>query len=109
MGLSDRDYARSTPSGSGGSGRAGRNRAGVGSVRVLSVNTWLIIVNVAVFLLSQYVLVNYQDKPPQRVSTLVSAGTFYKPEATPDQIKRGQVDETTWVQVPGMTGFIARP
>ena len=41
MGIYDRDYARGGP----------RSRSGLGSMRMWSVNTWIIIINVAVFVI----------------------------------------------------------
>lgn len=45
MGISDRDYARA-----GGGGASG-TRLGAGSLRLLSFNGWIILINVAVFVL----------------------------------------------------------
>lgn len=46
MGIYDRDYVRVGP----------RSSSGLGSVRMVSVNTWLIVINVAIFLLNNVVL-----------------------------------------------------
>lgn len=48
MGIADRDYYGV---GSGRGGMRGGGRAGIGSFRFVSANTWLIIINTAVFLL----------------------------------------------------------
>lgn len=49
MGISDRDYARNPRRMPGP--RAGRLHLGVGSLRLLSFNAWIIIINVAVFVI----------------------------------------------------------
>lgn len=61
-----------------------RSPTGLGSVRVLSVNTWLIIINIAVFVLNNVVL-------SQRAWP-VGAGTYYSSSASPEQIARAKVD-----------------
>ncbi len=103
MGLSDRDYARATPS-------APRPRAGVGRMRVLSVNTWIIIVNIAVFLVGA-ALVHYdaQTKRTEPVTMKIGAGTFYRPDATPDQKKNAKVDYTHTLALPDMPGYLGYP
>ncbi|GJM18786.1 MAG: rhomboid family intramembrane serine protease [Phycisphaeraceae bacterium] len=48
MGLADRDYVRNEPR---PRGMAPTQGGGIGRLRMLSVNTWLIIINIAVFLI----------------------------------------------------------
>jgi membrane associated rhomboid family serine protease len=63
MGIADRDYYRDRGRRSGGMGRAGRGGGGgVGRLSGWSVNTWLIAVNVAIYLVQgalQSNVVNY--------------------------------------------------
>lgn len=73
MALSDRDYARSAP--------ANRPRAGAGSLRFVSFNTWLIIINVAVFILGGVL-----NAPPFLRPRWFSPE--YLPTTTADQIAR---------------------
>jgi membrane associated rhomboid family serine protease len=56
MGLADRDYLREPRDGSPGVGRRRPLGAGAGysGLRALSFNTWLIIVNIAIFLLTTW-------------------------------------------------------
>lgn len=79
MGLADRDYARSSPRTHGDFGR-------VGGVHFISVNTWLIIINVAVFILANLILA----QTPMRISY----GTGYFPNVTEAQRERGVVDRS---------------
>jgi membrane associated rhomboid family serine protease len=53
MGVYDREYIRREPSGRGGGG-GGVPGVGFSGMRMLSVNTWLIIINVAVYLLDGF-------------------------------------------------------
>lgn len=73
MALSDRDYARSSP--------PPRSRGSVGSLRFVSFNTWLIIINVAVFVLG-----GLMNAPPFLRPQWFSPE--YLPGTTPDQIAR---------------------
>jgi membrane associated rhomboid family serine protease len=75
MGISDRNYVRFGP----------RANSGLGNLRVISFNTWLIIANVLVFVLNNWVL----SSPHFLVTT--SMGSAYIAKATPDQISRGVV------------------
>jgi membrane associated rhomboid family serine protease len=103
MGLSDRDYARATPPSPG-------KRAGVGRMRVLSVNTWIIIVNIAVFLVGA-ALVKYdpQTKRTEPVLWKVGAGTFYRPDATAEQKKNSKTDYKFTLALPDMPGYLGHP
>jgi len=51
MGIEDRSYYRDRPPPSGGGFTVGTKPRGMGSIGAWSVNTWIIVVNVAVFLL----------------------------------------------------------
>jgi membrane associated rhomboid family serine protease len=64
MGIYDRDYIRSSP------------RGGFGSFSMMTVTTWLIIINVAVFLLDQMLGGNQFHVGP-----LTALGCFAMPEA----------------------------
>jgi membrane associated rhomboid family serine protease len=104
MGLSDRDYARPQPP------AASRSRGGIGRMRVLSVNTWIIIVNIVVHLVGMS-LVQY-DRNTRRaepVTWQLGAGSFYSPDATKEQKKRAIVDTTRSVQLPEMPGYLGHP
>ncbi len=103
MGIADRDYARANPT-------APRSRAGIGRMRVLSVNTWIIIVNIAVYLVGAS-LVHYDSKTrrTEPVTWKLGAGTFYRSEATADQKKNGRVDYTRVLSLPEMPGYLGHP
>jgi membrane associated rhomboid family serine protease len=77
MGTSDRQYVRVGP----------RANSGLGNLRVISFNTWLIILNVAVFVLNNLVL----SAPSLQVHT--SMGQAYAPSATSEQIRRAVVQD----------------
>ncbi len=79
MGISDRDYTRARID------PRSRSRR-VGTLGVVSVNTWLIIINVAVFIVANLLLGNVTFK--------TSAGAFTRTNATPQQLARQQVDRT---------------
>ena len=106
MGISDRDYARATPPNSP------QRRAGVGRMRVLSVNTWIIIINVVVFVLGM-ALVKYdpQTRRTEPILWQVSAGIFYTPEAAEDkeQQKRSIVDRSRVLPISEMPGYFRYP
>ena len=51
MGISDRDYARSSNASGASGGSAGPARLGVDSLRLMSFTSWIIVINVAVFIL----------------------------------------------------------
>lgn len=83
MGISDRDYARA---GAGANGRIPHTRLGVDSLRLLSFTAWVIVINVAIFMLcfalrgnSIPVYMNTElinDRPPGR---LVIQDQIYPP------------------------------
>lgn len=84
MGLYDRDYLRDDRPGS-----AGPHRARVGRMRPWSFNTWLIVVNIVVFLLG--VLVLHGGKLSRPVET---GYRIVLPDATPAMVERAVVDRS---------------
>jgi membrane associated rhomboid family serine protease len=78
MGLSDRDYIRIGP----------RASSGLGNLRVISFNTWLIILNVAVFVLNNMAL----SAPDRRIR--VELGREYLVGVTQQQREREVVLDT---------------
>ena len=74
MGIADRDYIQDSPR---GGWRGGGGGTGLGKLNGLSVNTWLIIINVAVFLVFNVVLGN--------VRTDVTYGRELASDITPAQ------------------------
>jgi membrane associated rhomboid family serine protease len=85
MGIADRDYARPT----GSRGVAGQP-ARVGRVSPLSVNTWLVIVNVVVFIIGNLVLGN--------VGWPVSTGRIANRDVGSAELRSGV--EATWITRP---------
>lgn len=106
MGIYDRDYIHegrpASPSmGRGGGVGGGGGGGGWGVVsdyaRLRPFNFWLIVINVAVFLLTHMFMAN--------VTTTVPYGVRIADRATPDQVERAQVEEgraTPDPQHPGM-------
>ncbi len=87
MGITDRDYIRSKP-----------RPAGVGSVRVVSVNTWIIIINVAVFVLNNFVFQGvYWDVAQQR-QYLPGVGSSLIERAEPDKSQMRPRADGTFVR-----------
>lgn len=87
MGISDRDYIRTKA-----------RPAGVGSVRVVSVNTWLIIINVAVFVLNNFVFQGvYWDVTQQR-RYLPGVGAALVEHAKPDTSRMRPRSDGTFVR-----------
>src|SRR5207249_1317447 len=78
-----------------------RDRPGVGRMRVWSVNTWIIVINVAVYVFGNILLggVQYQT----------SAGTVSFNDATPEQLKRGRLDRNITYDVPQAPGLKFHP
>lgn len=72
MGLDDRDYARFGP----------RSPSGLGNVRVVSVNTWLIVINIAVFILNNVLF--------HAVQVPVNTQRGFLPDVTAEQVNRAQ-------------------
>lgn len=95
MGIYDRDYAR-TP-------KPQLLRGGRGRFRLVSVNTWLIVINVAVFALG---LVLQQT---QLANIKVSAGSITFNGTRPEQIARSIVDKTRQEPIPGSPQFRYHP
>lgn len=93
MALADRDYARSTP--------AARSSHATGRLRMLSVTGWLIIINVAVFLLNNIVLGGVLHR--------VEAGTLWRAEATPAQKARARIDRSITKSPSDMPGYFYHP
>jgi membrane associated rhomboid family serine protease len=88
MGIYDRDYYRVGP----------RSGSGLGRLRFVSFNTWLIIVNVGVYLLGNVLL--------NRAVMLVDAGNEYVQGVTPEQVKAGVEDRSGVVQIrPGVGAY----
>ncbi|MCC6321555.1 MAG: rhomboid family intramembrane serine protease [Phycisphaerales bacterium] len=61
-----------------------RPRAGLGRLGLVSINTWLIVVNIVVFVLNNVVLSQH--------AWPVHAGTYFSPGASPEQIARARID-----------------
>lgn len=74
MGIYDRDYARVGP----------RSSTGLGNLRALSFNTWLIIANVAVFVLANILVAN--------TYTAVRHGRVYDEGVRPIQTRDARAD-----------------
>ncbi len=77
MANTDRNYVRFGP----------RASSGLGNLRVISFNTWLILINVVVFLSNNWVL----NTPDLLVHT--SMGRAYVPNVRQDQIARSVVQD----------------
>lgn len=130
MGIADRDYTRANPPprgrpampalrgrGIGGGGIGGMG--GRGRLSMLSMNTWLIIINVAVFVVGsvifQAVLQNVQPNSPNsaRIVGLLtsrqSAGLVFLPETTPEQQRAGVTDRSVSRSLPNTPGFLFHP
>jgi membrane associated rhomboid family serine protease len=86
MGIADRDYAR--PAGSRG---VADPRARVGRVSPLSVNTWLVIINIAVFVVGHYLI-------PPHLGWQVTTGKFPHPKVDSAALRDGLV--ATWITRP---------
>ncbi len=76
MGIYDREYIRAGP----------RSRSGLGSLRFVSFNTWLIITNVAVFLLNNGLLASFRVWP--------EGGQRVVEGVTSDQVRQAVVDRS---------------
>ncbi len=108
MGLQDRDYMRpGGGSGSGGFGGGGLytgkrvnvgpwSSMGLGNLRVISFNTWLIIINVAVFLVMAFT-------PGLRSE--IAYGQYALHGFTPQDLKQGFVDTSRWVPLSADLGM----
>lgn len=75
MGIYDRDYVRVGP----------KSLAGLGAIRIRSFNTWLIIINVAVFVIDALLVAG------ANVTVRVDQGVRYYDTATREQISRSRV------------------
>lgn len=90
MGLYDRDYVRADHAG------PRRHRAHLGSLRLVSFNTWLIVINVAVFVLGAFVL-----NGPRFVSWVPVEDRFIA--GTPTAVVgRATLDGTRTLTIPGL-------
>lgn len=87
MGIADRDYVRSKP-----------RPAGVGSVRVVSVNTWLIVINVAVFVLNNFVFQGVPWDVPQQRQYLPGVSSTLIERAEPDRSRMRPQPDGTFVR-----------
>jgi len=101
MSLQDRDYIRSQPSPSPGLGR----------LRMLSFNTWIIIINVAVYLVSNLMLsdsgwIKNLVAPNRSVDVRVDLGRAYRNDIplSKDDIARGVVDPSVRIPLPDLPG-----
>lgn len=94
MGLSDRDYARPIPPPKLGG-------QGVGRMRMISVNTWLIIVNVIVFVLANVIFGGTLYK--------TTAGRFIDTAAPKQAVERAQVDRSLALSYPYEPGYFYHP
>lgn len=97
MGIADRDYARQPPSRTGRHGAAPR----VGRMRAMSVNTWIIVVNVVVFLIGNVLLANVQVK--------TSAGEFIVEGVSPSELKGRKVDPNVTLPFPTVPNLFYHP
>lgn len=106
MGLADRDYARSSPAQRGRGPGAGRG-GGLGGIwsrhnfGMMSMNTWLIVINVAVFCIGSVLFPN--------VLTKQTAGRVFVADVTPEQQQRGEVVGTISRPLPNAPGFMYHP
>lgn len=73
-------------------------------MRMLSVNTWLIIINVAVWLVGAFALPLLEREP-----TWVGAGRVIDTRATPDEIARAKPDTKVRVPIPQTPGYYGHP
>lgn len=89
MGLADRDYIRSPAP----------RRAG--SLPLISVNTWLIIINVAVFIVGNVLLAG--------VVTKIRAGDAFYQGVTAQQMRSAVVDHSVTVPAPDLPGVFYNP
>jgi membrane associated rhomboid family serine protease len=80
-----------------------RSSSGLGNLRFVSFNTWLIVINVVVFILNNWVL----SAPGLQVR--VSFGDEYVPGVTKEQIARGQVLTTKTGTHPTVPGWLSHP
>jgi membrane associated rhomboid family serine protease len=92
MGISERQHIRVGP----------RSSSGLGNLRVISFNTWLIIVNVVVFLLNNHLL------NTQALLVPTSMGQEYAANVTPDMQRRGVVQDTVGPH-PTLPGWFYKP
>lgn len=136
MGIADRDYTRANPAprgrpatpalrgrglggGRGNLGGSGGGMLGRGRFGMLSMNTWLIIINVAVFVLGGVlfpaILQSVSPNSPggARITSLLtsrqSAGRIFLPETTPEQQRSGVVDWSVSRSLPVTPGFLFHP
>jgi membrane associated rhomboid family serine protease len=92
MATSNRNYIRVGP----------RASSGLGNLRVISFNTWLIILNVAVFLVNNHLLNTTALLVP------TSMGQEFDPSTTAAQQKRGKVIDTVGPH-PTIPGWYFKP
>lgn len=94
MGISDRDYIRVGP----------RSRSGMGNLRLISFNTWLIVINVAVFVLNNVVLTSPQAR--------VDYGPVWRSDIpVTNAVKDRAVPDKSGLRrpYPGLPGALAHP
>lgn len=104
MGIADRDYARASSPGSrsgpSGPGRFSGSRS-VGHLGLVSVNTWLIVINIAVFIVGNVLLGS--------VTVVQSAGTLRLNGVTDQQWSRRVVDKQLSRVSPDWQGMFYHP
>jgi membrane associated rhomboid family serine protease len=95
-----------------------RSGGRIGSLRLVSVNTWLIVVNVAVFVLGHVIFASLiasdrKDGKPGSVTNVliqhVSAGRAFRSDATPEQQARGVVDRSITRAIDGSPNILYHP
>lgn len=109
MGLADRDYARVPAAPRGRSAGSGAGARGGGlrglwsrhNFGMMSMNTWLIIINVAIFVLGSVLM--------PTIETRQTAGLVYVADATPEQQHRGQINREISRPLPNAPGFMYHP
>lgn len=101
MSFHDRDYARSRP----------LPTHGLGKLRMLSFNTWIIIINVAVYLVSNQMLsdtgfIKNLVAPNTPIDVRVDFGKVYRADVkvTQEDIAKGVVDPNIRVPLPELPG-----
>jgi membrane associated rhomboid family serine protease len=91
MGIHDRDYLRVGQ----------RSTSGLGNLRLVGVNTWLIVINVAVFLIANVALGN-------RIVRL-DAGRLVRDGTSAAQISQAVVMRDVQQALPNMPGYFGQP
>lgn len=114
MGLADRDYARNSPSSHASPALSRRRSRGFG---LLTVNTWLIVINVAIFvlghvlvpLMQQAALKSGKPSVAELLMARVSSGIVYFDNPTEAQKSRAKVERGINLPMPTMQGYYYHP